>query len=168
MKALHPRPLTAENFARFGDVIEARGLARAINQGYALRFDDLAALDLEAEGGRASISIFRSTPPVYPFAIHMMERHPLSSQAFVPLSGRAFLVVAAPAGAFDVNAIEAFVAAPSQGVNFHKGVWHHFNLALGAQSAFLVIDRAGPGANLEEAMLSEPVLLHAPAMEPGP
>ena len=168
MKALHPRLLTVENFAHFGDVIEARGPARAINRGHGRRFDDLAGLDLEAEGGRAIVSIFRSTPPVYPFAIRVMERHPLSSQAFVPLSGRAFLVIAAPAGAFDVNALEAFVAAPSQGVNFHKGVWHHFNLALGAESDFLVIDREGPGANLEEVMLSEPVLLHAPAMEPGP
>jgi|CXWL01.1.fsa_nt_gi ureidoglycolate lyase len=164
MNALHPKPLTAEAFARFGDVIEARGAFRVINDGHAQRFHDLAALDLGADGGRAAISIFRSTPPVYPFAIQTMERHPKSTQAFMPLSGRAFLVVVAPPGAFDAASIEAFVVVPSQGVNLHKGVWHHFNLALGATSDFLVIDRDGPDENTDEVTVSPPLMLHAPEL----
>ncbi len=162
MRALHPAPLTAANFARFGDVIEARGAARTINEGHALRFHDLAALELDADGGRGVVSIFRSTPPAYPFAIKTMERHPKSSQAFMPLSGRAFLVVVAPAGDFDAGSVEAFVASASQGVNLRKGVWHHFNLALEAASEFLVIDRDGPDENTDEVTLDAPLLLHAP------
>lgn len=162
MKALHPHPLTQEAFARYGDVIEARGEPRLINQGHAKRYDDLAALDLAADAGRATVSIFHSTPPTYPFAIRVMERHPKSTQAFVPLSGRPFLVVVAPSGAFDAGAIEAFVAAPGQGINLHKGVWHHFNLALDAESAFLVIDRDAADENTDEVALAEPLLLHAP------
>ena len=44
-------------------------------------------------------------------------------------------------------------AAPDQGVNYAKGVWHHFLLPLEAESDFLVIDRAGPGDNLDEIEL---------------
>ena len=164
-RTLTPVPLSAAAFAPFGDVIEARGAARAINEGHAERYHDLAALDLIADNGRAIISIFRSTPPVYPLILRSMENHPLSSQAFMPLSGRSFLVVVAPAGPFDAAKLAAFVAAPHQGVNIHKGVWHHFNLAVGETSDFLVIDRDGSGANLEEITLSETILLAAPAQK---
>jgi ureidoglycolate lyase len=58
--------------------------------------------------------------------------------------------------------VEAFVAAPGQGVNLHKGVWHHFNLALHAPSEFLVIDRDAADNNTDEVTLREPLLLHAP------
>ena len=166
MRELWPKPLTAEAFARFGDVIEARGAPRLINQGHAKRYHDLAALDLFDDGGRAAVSIFHSTPPPYPFAICEMERHPKSTQAFVPLSGRSFLVVVAPPGAFDENAIEAFVVSPTQGINLHKGVWHHFNLALEAESAFLVIDRDAADENTDEVRLSAPILLQAPERAP--
>lgn len=162
MRELRPKPLTAEAFARFGDVIEARSAPRSINQGHAKRYHDLAALDLLADGGRSAVSIFHSTPPAYPFAIREMERHPKSTQAFVPLSGRSFLVVVAPPGVFDESAIEAFVASPEQGINLHKGVWHHFNLALEAESAFLVIDRDAADENNDEVTLAAPLLLHAP------
>lgn len=163
-RVLALKPLTAEAFAPFGDVIETRGAPRKINNGHALRFHDLAQLDLEQQGGRAIVSIFRSTPPTFPFAIRTMEHHPLSSQAFMPISGRPYLVVVAPAGRFDAARIEAFVARANQGVNFRAGVWHHFNLAFGAESEFLVIDRDGPGRNLEEVFLPENALV-VPAPE---
>ena len=154
-RTLDLKPLTAEAFAPFGDVIETRGTPRKINNGHALRFHDLAQLDVDAQGGRAIVSIFRSTPPTYPFAIRAMEHHPLGSQAFIPMSGRAYVVVVAPAGKFVADGIQAFVAKPTQGVNFRAGVWHHFNLAYGAESEFLVIDRDGPGRNLEEVFLPD-------------
>lgn len=166
-RILKPRPLTREAFQCFGDVIEARMAdgPRTINQGHGLRFNDLARL--HAADGRSIVSIFRSRPPVLPFGIRTMECHPLGSQAFVPLSGRPYLVVVAPAGPFDRNAIAAFVASATQGVNFHPGVWHHFNLALEQESDFLVIDRDGPGDNLEEVFWSEaeaPILVAPDAL----
>lgn len=88
--------------------------------------------------------------------LKVFERHPLGSQAFVPLSGRPYLVAVAPAGAFDPTAVQVFRARPDQGVNYARGVWHHFCLALGAESDFLVIDRAGPGDNLDEVNLAAP------------
>jgi ureidoglycolate lyase len=164
MKTLKPEPLAAEAFAPFGDVIEARGEPRGINYGVTERFHDLAKIDCAAEGGRTIVNIFRSVPPSFPFEVKVMERHPLSSQAFMPLSGRPFLVVVAPKGAFDVAAVRAFRARPGQGVNFAPGTWHHFNLALEAESDFLVIDREGPafeleGGNCDEVMLDPPLLL---------
>ncbi len=156
---LKPQPLTASAFAPFGDVIEAQGEARGINYGATQRFHDLARLDCQEQGGRAIVNIFRSQPPSYPFAITVMERHPLSSQAFMPLSGRPFLVVVAPGGVFDRAAVRAFRAGPGQGVNFARGTWHHFNLALEGQSDFLVIDREGDGPNCDEVVLDPPLLL---------
>lgn len=156
---LKPEPLTAEAFAPFGEVIEARGAPRGINYGVTQRFHDLAKIDCQEQGGRAIVNIFRSQPPVFPFAVKVMERHPLSSQGFVPLSGRPFLVVVAPPGEFNRNAVRAFRAAPGQGVNFARGTWHHFNLALEGESDFLVIDREGDGQNCDEVALDPPLLL---------
>jgi len=152
MRRLSPEPLTAATFAPFGDVIEADP-ARAvpINYGWTTRFDDLAAIDVG--DGRASVSLFRSRP-LDPPVLKVFERHPLGSQAFVPMQARPFLVAVAPAGGFDPANVRVFRAAPSQGVNYAPGVWHHFLLALEAESDFLVIDRTGPGDNLDEIQLA--------------
>jgi ureidoglycolate lyase len=152
-----PRPLTAEAFAPFGDVIEARangqGQVIAINDGYTQRFHDLANLDVAEQGGRPLVSIFRSQPLPLPLGLTKLERHPLASQAFMPLSGEPYLVVVAPAGDLDPGAIAVFLAHPHQGVNYHRGTWHHFCLALNKPCDFLVIDRGGEGHNCDEQVL---------------
>lgn len=156
MRPLRPRPLTSEAFAPYGDVIAAGGGEhRAINYGATTRFHDLAALDVTGDDGQPLVSIFRSSPLPTPLTLKVMERHPLSSQAFMPLDGRPYLVVVAPPGDFDIARVEAFLAGPGQGVNYHRGTWHHFSLALGEPSDFLVIDRGGPGENLDEIFLAE-------------
>jgi ureidoglycolate lyase len=156
-RILTPRPLTAEAFGPYGEVIEAAVAREAIpiNYGATTRFHDLAGIDVSDQGGEVCVSIFRSSPLPQPIEIELMERHPLGSQAFVPLSGRPYLVVVAPAGELDPDRIEAFLAGPHQGVNYAKGTWHHYSLALEGQSDFLVIDRKGAGDNLDEVELSE-------------
>jgi ureidoglycolate lyase len=155
MREVTPQPLTAEAFAPFGEVIEASGRAEtlAINYGSTTRFNDLAKVDTADEGGHPIVSIFRGQP-LDPPLLKIFERHPLGSQAFAPLQGRPYLVAVAPAGVFDPAAVQVFRAAASQGVNYAKGTWHHFLLPLEAQSDFLVIDRAGPGENLDEIELT--------------
>ena len=155
MRELAPEPLTAEAFAPFGEVVEASDSARsvAINYGYTTRFDDLAAIDVADAGGHAVVSLFRARP-LEPAVLKIFERHPLGSQAFMPLQGRPFLVAVAPRGDFDPAAVRLFRAQAHQGVNYAKGVWHHFLLPLEAESDFLVIDRAGPGENLDEVELA--------------
>lgn len=156
VKTLKAEPLTRDAFAPFGDVIDASLATRAlpINQGYTTRFDDFAAIDVSDQGGRPCVSIFRSKP-MSPVRIGLMERHPLGSQAFIPLQQRPYLVVVAPPGEFRLQAVRAFHASGHQGVNYAKGTWHHFLLALDEDSDFLVIDRAGNGDNLTEITLSE-------------
>ena len=150
-QVIAPKPLTAEAFAAFGDVIEVRDNVKhfPINDGFTERYHDLANVDVTNNEGKAIISIFRSTPLAQPIAIKMMERHPHGSQAFIPMSDNKYLVVVAPAGEFDLNNIEIFLANSTQGVNYHKGTWHHFCLALGSESDFLVVDRGGEGDNCD-------------------
>jgi ureidoglycolate lyase len=145
-------PLSATTFAAFGDVIDTQGAEPfQINDGYALRFDDLAALDLTCGGGKPCVSIFRAVARSLPITIRMLERHPLGSQAFIPLSGHDYLVVVALAEDSEpFESVRAFRANPTQGVNYHRGVWHHPLLALNSGDDFLVIDRKGSGNNLQE------------------
>src|SRR3954469_23182302 len=116
MRELTPEPLTAEAFAPFGSVIEAGDDAVKIdiNQGHAVRYDRLAEIDVEDEGGAGVISLFRARPPGQ-LVLRMFERHPLGSQSFVPLGGGPYLVAVAPAGEFDVAGVRLFRAEGPQG-----------------------------------------------------
>src|ERR1700741_2456963 len=89
-------PLTRDAFNTFGDVVETDGAEHfETNAGYAERFHDLARIECSAEGGRPLLSIFRARPFPLPRRIELMERHPISSQAFVPAGKAAFIVVVA-------------------------------------------------------------------------
>jgi len=158
-------PLTREAFAPFGDVIELAGATQIpINLGTTTRYHDLANLDVTDEGGRALVNLFRGQARELPFEVKMLERHPLGSQAFLPLAERTWLVVVAPAGDLDVTKIRAFVTCGWQGVNYAKGVWHHPLIALHDVSDFIVVDRGGAGHNLDEQALPQSLWLTAEAM----
>ncbi|MGL6182935.1 MAG: ureidoglycolate lyase [Aestuariivirga sp.] len=151
---LRPVPLTKSAFAPFGEVIETGcAVPVAINQGFAERFNDLANIDVASDGGVAAISIFTARPRPRPIAIKLMERHPLGTQAFYPLQDQTWLVLVC----HDPQAPEsyhAFIASGRQGVNYARNVWHHPLLVL-EDNRFLVVDRKGPGKNLEEVWLPE-------------
>jgi ureidoglycolate lyase len=90
----------------------------------------------------------------------MVERHPLGSQAFIPLQRFVFIVVVGPAGeAIEAQDLRAFVSNGRQGINYHRGVWHMPLIALEAGHEFLVIDRIGEGANCDQVFLSDTVTL---------
>lgn len=150
-------PLTKAAFAPFGEVIETEGSRHfSINNGSTERFHDLARIDVDGDdGGRPLISIFRAQAWRLPIVIAMLERHPLGSQAFVPLHGQRFLIVAAPAGdVVDERAVRAFISNGRQGVNYARGVWHHPLLALDEGGDYLIVDRGGAGSNCDEAPLA--------------
>ncbi|KAI5913485.1 ureidoglycolate lyase [Thauera sp. 2A1] len=158
-------PLTREAFAPYGDVIEASDAARhfTINAGNTERYHDLANIEPGPEG-RVIVSIFRGQPRSLPFTVQMMERHPLASQAFIPMSGKPYLVVVAPAGeAPGVEQLKVFLARGDQGVNYATGVWHHPLLALEGVCDFLVVDRSGPNPNCDEIQLEAPGVIPAAA-----
>lgn len=163
MPRLVVEALTPEAFAPFGDVIEASDDREhfTINAGTTERYHDLASVEPGPEG-RVILSIFRGQPRQLPFVVRMMERHPLASQAFIPMSGRPYLVVVAPAGDSPrCDQLRAFLAGPNQGVNYAPGVWHHPLLALETACDFLVVDRKGPGHNCDEIELDQPAVLDA-------
>jgi ureidoglycolate lyase len=165
MKKLAIAPLTRAAFKPFGDVIELDGAKQIpINLGTTIRYHDLANIDVEDEGGRPLVNLFRGQPRALPFEVTMLERHPLGSQAFIPLNDKPYLVVVAPAGDLDEKEIRAFVTRGWQGVNYAKGVWHHPLIALDQVSDFIVVDRGGEGHNLHEQDLHESLWLTGDAM----
>ena len=161
---LEIQPLTREAFAPFGEVIEASDAVQhfTINAGNTERYHDLANIEPGADG-RVIVSIFRGQPRTLPFTVHMMERHPKASQAFIPMSGKPYLVVVAPAGEPPaVEDLQVFLARGDQGVNYATGVWHHPLLALEDVCDFIVVDRSGPGHNCDEVQLATPGLIATP------
>jgi ureidoglycolate lyase len=159
---LQVTPLTRAAFAPFGDVIETQGSQHyAINKGSTIRFHDLARIDVTEGVGHALLSIFRAAPLPSPIEIKLLERHPLGSQAFIPLAERRFLVVVAdPVANPGSQHLHAFVSNGRQGVNYHRNTWHHFALALDQVTDFLVVDRGGPGENCDEIRLVESAVIH--------
>lgn len=154
-----PEPLTATAFAPFGDVLEAAGDPdRIINQGLCGRFHDRARLDFGPEG-RAGISLFDAVPRSLPYRLEMVERHPDGSQAFLPMSLAPFLVIVAPDEAGRPGTPRAFVTAPGQGINLHRGTWHGVLTPLSAPGLFAVVDRIGATPNLEEHWFAAPYVI---------
>ena len=157
---LHAEPLTPEAFAPFGEVLEASGAHTLINAGRCRRYSDLAALDI-AEG-RPGVSLFAAEPRAWPVEIPLVERHPLGSQCFLPMSGGVWLVVVAGVAGGAPAGPRAFLARGDQGVNIARDTWHGVLCPLGEPGAtvprlFAVVDRIGAGANLVEHRFERPL-----------
>lgn len=160
---LKAEPLTRERFSPYGEVIEtSRDTADAMNAARFQRFDDLCTVDLINEG-QVAVSIARCrTPTSLPLRLDMVERHPLGSQAFIPLSPcKMVVVVAPPAESVDVSSLRAFVSNGRQGINYHRGTWHMPLISFAEGQEYLIIDRGGREPNCEEFSLDDMVLLEA-------
>jgi ureidoglycolate lyase len=156
-------PLTRSAFAAFGEVVETDPAAmRLINSGTTERYHALSAADVRGEGARIILNIFRGSPRACPYEVAMMERHPLGSQSFQPLDGRPWLVVVAEDEAGRPGRPRVFRATGRQGVNYRANVWHHPLMTLGERSDFLIVDREGPGVNLEEHVYETPFVILEP------
>lgn len=134
--------LTPEGFAAFGDVVSA-GLkaGSSANQGTAVRFDWCAELFNGRDAARPNLAVFRSAPQKLPFTVRLLERHPFSSQAFLPMVCGRFLIMVAPdlSGVPDASRLRVFVCGPGQGINYHVGVWHHPIVALDVPAEFAML-----------------------------
>jgi len=172
---LTARPLTANAFAPFGDLIQADSAKHfAINGGSIERYHDLAQIDLgldletDKEPGlapdpgreakaRPIISLATCNRVTrLPYQVPLLERHPLGSQAFIPLDDRPLFLVVAPTGdQIDPTRLCAFVSSGRQGINYRRGVWHMPLIALEPSQRWLIVDRAGPGDNCEERAFTD-------------
>ncbi len=148
-KIIKPIPISKENFTKYGDMISTKDIKPLeINNGYAKRYDGIANLNTSSDNGETTISIFSALKRNFPMKIDMMEKHPLGSQAFIPMKDTTFLVFVAPKEEkLDLNKIEAFIIPPGIGVNYSPGTWH-FPLISTEDMNFLVVDRKGSGDNL--------------------
>ncbi|MFA5172134.1 MAG: ureidoglycolate lyase [Sulfuriferula sp.] len=160
-------PLTAEAFAPFGDVIEAKSTNTfLINNGQAQRFHDLAKIDVSMGDGRPLISLVRSAPTQFPLTLKLVERHPLGSQAFIPLGNYQFLIVVALTNSNDLpDTLHAFLSNGQQGINYKPGVWHHPLIVFDHTTDFLVIDRGGAGNNCDVVELDGNMVIEALAVD---
>lgn len=159
MRTVRIEPLTRAAYAPFGQVIETAGAEHfPINNGMTERYHDLARIELAGEAARPLLSIARGKPYALPLTLSMVERHPLGSQAFHPLSDRPFLSIVCPDEGGRPGPPRAFLAH-GQGVNMARNVWHAVLTPLQAESDFLLIDRGGVGDNLEEFYFPEPWLV---------
>ena len=148
-KIIKPIPITKENFSKFGNMITTEDIKPLeINNGYAKRFDNIAKIDTSSKNGETTISIFSALKRSFPMKIDMMEKHPLGSQAFIPMKETTFLTLVAPEGEIpDIEKIESFIVPKGIGVNYKANVWH-FPLISTEDMNFLVVDRKGSGDNL--------------------
>jgi len=146
---IKPKKITRKNFKKFGDVISTKKIKSInINDGYAKRFNDLCRINTSSKKGSTIVSIFSAKKRKFPMNIKMMEKHPLGSQAFIPMNETTFLVFVAPKGKKpNTKKIKSFIVPKQTGVNYKPGIWH-FPLISTKNMNFLVIDRKGIGNNL--------------------
>jgi ureidoglycolate lyase len=146
---IKPKVINKENFRKFGDMITTDDIKPLeINDGYAKRYDGIANLDAKKDDGESIISIFSALKRSFPMKVDMMEKHPLGSQAFIPMKETTFLAFVAPVGDEpDLTKAEAFIIPKGIGINYSAGIWH-FPLIATEDMNFLVVDRKGEGDNL--------------------
>ena len=161
-KIIKPVKISRSNFSSYGDLISTDDInPMNINEGYAKRFDNLANLDTSRDSGKTIVSIFSALKRTFPMKIHMMEKHPLGTQAFIPMKETTFLAFVAPSGESpEIDKIQSFVIPPKRGINYKPGIWH-FPLISTENINFLVIDRKGSGDNLIiHKFEKEKIILH--------
>ena len=161
-KIIKPVKISRSNFSSYGDLISSDDInPMNINEGYAKRFDNLANLDTSKDSGKTIVSIFSALKRTFPMKIHMMEKHPLGTQAFIPMKETTFLAFVAPSGESpEIDKIQSFIIPPRMGINYKPGIWH-FPLISTENINFLVIDRKGSGDNLIiHKFEKEKIILH--------
>lgn len=160
-----PRPITAESFAPFGTLIDARSRTpEPINAGTTRRHPDLASLDVRGPGVDPRLGIYVARARLFPLAIEKLERHAQAAQVFIPMGDHAFIVVVAPGGATpDWEGLQAFVTSPGQAIALRRGCWHHGLVALGDGERFAVIEGGNYREDTEEIAAPRDIALEAPA-----
>jgi len=144
MRRIEAPRITREAFAPFGDLVIA---ARAditpvmVNFGTAARRNNAGALINERPNSLPNLCTFVCTPWTrFPIVVESMEKHPRSSQLFVPTRVEQYLVVVAGGDdAPDLETLRAFVAGPGESVIYGPNVWHMPLIVMGKENAEFVM-----------------------------
>ena len=139
---LQIKKISKDNFSKYGQLISTKDIeSQNINEETTKSFYDLVNIEIYGDDKKCRVNIFKSIKRNFPLEINMLENHPLSSQAFIPLQKTNFIVVVAPiSNEPDINLIETFLLSPEEGINFKPKVWH-FPLIATENSSFLTIDK---------------------------
>ena len=152
------QPLTQEAFAPFGDVLEARGAPdKLINRGRCGRYHNRALLD--AMNGALGISLHLSEKREAPIRLNSVARHPLGSQAYIPMTANPYLVTVAKDENNQPGQVVAFVCGAGQAVNYHKNIWHGALMPLSDPGLFAVVDDVGEAPNMDDFWFDRPYLV---------
>ncbi|MHC8509681.1 MAG: ureidoglycolate lyase [Rhodospirillales bacterium] len=160
-RTIKTEPLTREAFAPFGAVLEAEGEPdHMINSGLCGRYHDLARPEAAGADGAVALSVGKSDAASLPLTLTLMERHPLGTQAFVPMNGTRIVVIVAPDAGGAPGTPRAFLSNGAQGVQYKPGCWHGVLAPLSGPADFLIVDRVGGAApNLEEHRFDAPYVI---------
>jgi ureidoglycolate lyase len=85
---------------------------------------------------RLHVNLIR--PSVLPCVVDTLERHPYSSQIFIPLDVSRYILVLAPDGP-DITRAQAFLAPGNVGIVYRAGVWHAGAKVLDRSGSFAVM-----------------------------
>lgn len=159
------QPLTQETYQSYGSVIAARAdvIPVSANRGTAERFNFLATLEnKKSVKAKANLCVYRCQPQPLPFAVSLLERHPHSTQIFIPMGGpkRYLVIVCLGQDQPDVKTLKAFEASGRQGITYQPGIWHHPMVALEQATDFAcLIWEDGSKQDCEVVKLDQPVLV---------
>jgi len=147
---LQIKKISKDNFSKYGQLVSTKDIeSQNINEETTKSFYDLVNIEIYGDDKKCRVNIFKSIKRNFPLEINMLENHPFSSQAFIPLQKTNFIVVVAPiSNEPDINLIETFLISPEEGINFKPKVWH-FPLIATENSNFLTIDKKDSANNLE-------------------
>jgi ureidoglycolate lyase len=144
------RPLAAEAFMPFGEVLEA-----PVGPGQSFFNSALGNLRAHASLNLRTVNIL---PTTLPLKANLLERHEFSSQTFLPLEVSRVLIVVAPhasEGGPDLKRAQAFLASARQGFTYRPNTWHHALTALD-QSARLAVFMWCDGTAADEQFVPVP------------
>lgn len=134
------RDLTTEAFSDFGQVIELP--SEPADPQKVQRWPNISIPDFQDRKG--VIDILYSN--LRPLEVSQLEVHSNSTQTFVPLGDRKFLVVVGKDILDDkqvnIKKLKAFVTNGRQGITLKAGVWHCSPLPVEGSIAFVLIHRS--------------------------
>jgi ureidoglycolate lyase len=132
--------ITREAYQPYGNLIAADDALpfKSANFGRAKRFNHLGEIENLRTGAKLNLCIFRCQPAALPLAIKLLEKHPYSTQVFLPMhhSAKFLVLVALGDEAPELDTLKAFIVEGSQGITYHPGVWHYPMTALDGEIDF--------------------------------
>lgn len=151
--------LTQLAFAPFGNVARSeQGTTKSIRDGSVLLTKSPASFSHSDEAVDLSLDFYDVQPEGKIIHLVQAERHEHSSQMFIPISVKRYLVVVWPDDPREGSEAEAFLGMPGDVVIYNPGIWHHGIIALDERGLFAsTMWRTRGGRDVEFVALPTPV-----------